>query len=694
MQSLQRLLCAAVACGLLTTAMAAPASAQNWLAEQELCRVVVLDSDEYLLDDATVLFRLRENAGFESAVALDGQHYLPAAGRKALLWVESPVFGSHTVELMLPGSEHEVIVLQASRDGVKARVELPQHFGFGRRGEASGNTPPPPPGQGCQLPNLANAYFSDLGTPYAQFECFKPERDGYLTHLVFWGAYSDGGGPCEPNVPDDFTVTYYEDDGGCAGNVLAGPFSVGLTQKFATGNLIIGLFPEYQYQTAFHQPVQVSAGQCVWVEIINNTANDPECSWGWETSSDGDGMHCLNQTDPVESDLAFCTNILIQPGGCADQPMNNDECDECLPISGDGTFDFDNTNATSNGPDHPECDKFGTQAIDNDVWFCWTAPCNGDVALSTCGLTAVDTKVAVYDGTNCNDLTNSILDCNDDTCGLQSVVNWTAVAGDTYLVRIGTFPGASGGTGQFDIQCRPALGNDDCAGAIPMSIGETVSGDTTGSTLDAVDFCGTSVTTPGIWYTVVGDGNTLTASTCDQADYDTKISVYCGGCDDLVCVTGNDDGAGCSGFTSETSWCSQFGETYYILVHGFGGQTGTFDLTVSTDSTPCASGAGCVIPFTTDVDSNLDGVFIRVLPLDLDGQAAGLTPFRRTYNPMTPVEIQAPMSWEGKELIGWRVGDRVIRPREGRLSGYLQRSLEVEALYASGETTQNAAMGR
>jgi len=40
---------------------------------------------------------------------------------------------------------------------------------------------------------------------------------------------------------------------------------------------------------------------------------------------------------------------------------------------------------------------------------------------------------------------------------------------------------------------------------------------------------------------VIGTGNTMTASTCDQADYDTKISVFCGDCVDKICVAGNDD---------------------------------------------------------------------------------------------------------------------------------------------------------
>ncbi len=60
----------------------------------------------------------------------------------------------------------------------------------------------------------------------------------------------------------------------------------------------------------------------------------------------------------------------------------------------------------------------------------------------------------------------------------------------------------------------------------------------------------------------------LTASTCDAADFDTKLTVYDGGCGVLGCVTGNDDTIGCSGFTTEVTWTAD-GTEDLILVHGF-----------------------------------------------------------------------------------------------------------------------------
>ena len=124
--------------------------------------------------------------------------------------------------------------------------------------------------------------------------------------------------------------------------------------------------------------------------------------------------------------------------------------------------------------------------------------------------------------------------------------------------------------------------NDLCANAFPITPNTTVSGTTIGSTFDNVGFCGTSNTTGGVWYTwtdTSGVQGTVTLSTCNQASYDTKISVFAGSCGSLTCVGGQDDAAGCAGFTTEFSFLSNGANTYYFLIHGFGGATGNFNLT-------------------------------------------------------------------------------------------------------------------
>ncbi|HPF92167.1 MAG TPA: hypothetical protein PLL57_16010, partial [Flavobacteriales bacterium] len=88
--------------------------------------------------------------------------------------------------------------------------------------------------------------------------------------------------------------------------------------------------------------------------------------------------------------------------------------------------------------------------------------------------------------------------------------------------------------------------NDACGDAIAITCGTTVTGSTTEATLDPEAFaCGTTISAAGVWYSIVGTGEAITLSTCQDLAYDTKINVYTGSCNDLVCVTGNDDGGGC-----------------------------------------------------------------------------------------------------------------------------------------------------
>ena len=131
------------------------------------------------------------------------------------------------------------------------------------------------------------------------------------------------------------------------------------------------------------------------------------------------------------------------------QPANND-CASATAISGLGQFDFDNNGAATDGVDDALCCSFTSCAIFNDVWYCWTATSSGPVAVQTCAFTALDTRIAVYDGCGCPG-GNSILGCNDDTCGLQSRVEWTAAAGQSYLIRVGSFGALQFGSGQIEI---------------------------------------------------------------------------------------------------------------------------------------------------------------------------------------------------------------------------------------------------
>jgi|GEM_PF-2125299 len=211
--------------------------------------------------------------------------------------------------------------------------------------------------------------------------------------------------------------------------------------------------------------------------------------------------------------------------------------------------------------------------------------------------------------------------CATDSCTAgaccDGLGNCTDVAdAATCSASGGNFQGV--GTECATTTCPLAPSNDQCVNAIAISVPSLTSGTTLGAGEDtaiAGTTCGTTIETDaaGVWYTVIGDGTTYTATTCPGldpnagGDYDTKISVFTGDCllPPLTCVGGNDDdgGNGCgfvSGSTdpevgkSTFSWCALPGVEYKILVHGFeGGATfalpgvGNFTMSLSSDGVSC-----------------------------------------------------------------------------------------------------------
>jgi hypothetical protein len=195
---------------------------------------------------------------------------------------------------------------------------------------------------------------------------------------------------------------------------------------------------------------------------------------------------------------AFCTptrlaavGILLCAANVALAQPSNDSCATPTPITGTGTFAFNLIGATTGaeGQSTQACDVPGTvPGIHNDVWFCWRATCTGTIRITTCNLTQVDTKIAIYPGCICPPVGAPPFCCNDDTnnaiCGVQSTLDCEVVCCDFYLIQIGTKGGLPPGAGQFSIQCtgqecpQPCDGGgghpptcDGCCGKAPEFTG-------------------------------------------------------------------------------------------------------------------------------------------------------------------------------------------------------------------------------
>lgn len=136
---------------------------------------------------------------------------------------------------------------------------------------------------------------------------------------------------------------------------------------------------------------------------------------------------------------------------CGDEPPANDNCSNAQIITPSDDIPFVTMNATTDGPSHlasPVCDFFGGAQIVNDVWYQYTASCDGVAEVSTVGGTALDTRLAVY-AEYCPTTLDNLVVCNDDDGSLQSTATWNVVGGDTYYIRLGEFTGGTGGSGTF-----------------------------------------------------------------------------------------------------------------------------------------------------------------------------------------------------------------------------------------------------
>ena len=176
-------------------------------------------------------------------------------------------------------------------------------------------------------------------------------------------------------------------------------------------------------------------------------------------------------------------------------------------------------------------------------------------------------------------------------------VNIPLTAGTTYYIMLDPESNL-GGSVTWSLNCITApVGNDACATATAISSLPYTSPVTSNSTsTDDVPTSASNCGTQGsnLWYTVVGNGNQLTASTCNvSTDFDTEVRVYTGNCtsiNSMVEVDCEDDDAACSinGLHSTAIWCSSVGVTYYISVGYFasGPGYGNFVLTVNNGG-PC-----------------------------------------------------------------------------------------------------------
>ncbi len=267
----------------------------------------------------------------------------------------------------------------------------------------------------------------------------------------------------------------------------------------------------------------------------------------------------------------------------------NDDCQNAKPVGNVTEFPFDTNDATFDGPGHV--------ITNSNVWYCYTATCNGCVTVSLLG-SSFDTEVAVYDGCGCDPVLGDLIRSNDDFLGLQSQLTIPAQAGKQYLIEVGgAFAGAKG-QGVISISCaaRPpgASNNDNCGKAKRVGDVKGLPYDSACATFDGPGHC---MDTPNLWYlytaAVTGDVTVSLVSLSEHVD--TMLAIYDGSdCYPALdaLIECNDDFGG--SFDSQITFKAIAGGEYLIEIGSrLADEAGPGRLTISSGAPPVSSNDDC-----------------------------------------------------------------------------------------------------
>lgn len=396
------------------------------------------------------------------------------------------------------------------------------------------------------------------------------------------------------------------------------------------------------------------------VPCIELSCDIGACCIDSQTCNDLSELECTNNSGSFEGDGTACATF-----DCA-ALEEGDDCEIAL-LALEGSNSFDTARMTPSQPQPDESSCTGSELLwanSNDVWFIYVPTKTHNYSFSLCDPQSYDTSMVVYSG-SCN---NQVA-CNGDSTSPEgncqpyySALDYYAIAGETYYIRIGGWQGETGagtltiteiplpipgaccfaeancvdnliaddcaafggefageGTQCSNDACLVAAG-DECIDATQIYIGlngfDTT--DATASTPEPDDsMCVDTYlyweNSPDIWmYWVATASGVATFTTCDLDTYDTSIVLYEDTCENQVACNGDGSGqAGCQQYYSSIEYPVNVGSTYFVRMGGWQGMTGTGSITITLlandDLGACCTSDVCNGALTNSECSSLGG---------------------------------------------------------------------------------------
>ncbi|MFO7879171.1 MAG: gliding motility-associated C-terminal domain-containing protein [Bacteroidales bacterium] len=261
------------------------------------------------------------------------------------------------------------------------------------------------------------------------------------------------------------------------------------------------------------------------------------------------------------------------------------QCSNCVSNFPSGTFSSTNASLETVST----CMYGGEYAyfdVTSGETYTWT----------TCSDSDFDTQLSLYQGTSCG---GTDLAYNDDDCGLQSTITWTATFTGTVTVLLSEYPCSSNSTCMtLEWACTSCGGgtpSGDCDDALPFCTSDsyTFPASTDVSGMGSVGCLG-STPNPAWYWMEINDPGDIDIYISSGADVDfiawgpfNSLSEGCA--TDLMSTTGVD----CSYSTAATETCNltgtQAGEVYILLITNYANvETNiSFSQTAGSGTTNC-----------------------------------------------------------------------------------------------------------
>ncbi|MFM9026693.1 MAG: dockerin type I repeat-containing protein, partial [Bacteroidota bacterium] len=241
----------------------------------------------------------------------------------------------------------------------------------------------------------------------------------------------------------------------------------------------------------------------------------------------------------------------------------------------------------------------GMGPADDDVWFKFTAT-KATVSIRAFGSSQYDPSIEVFNTSTTPTTTNRFSGTNATSQGFTETANLTGlIVGNTYLFRV--FHGNSlwGQSGDFAVcvyETPSAAVNDNCAGAINLTIGATCTGTSgssiAGSLTTGIDSCNLALKNPDddVWYKFTAVASKETIRVTGGHKYDPVIQAFSGACGSLVALSCADQSKNAQSETISLTGLT-VGNTYFVRVYqtSFGAGRGAFSICITAPVPSCVT---------------------------------------------------------------------------------------------------------